>query len=94
MSLSGLKVPSLVRKCVFYRPELTGKWVPHETEIKFLKCKNILTGKAQRVDEKKGVIRLVMFTPRVMVIKISKMAHFLYFLLDTAKYQSQFGQDI
>ena len=53
MSLSGLKVPSLVRKCVFYRPELTGKWVPHETEIKFLKCKNILTGRAQRVDERK-----------------------------------------
>ena len=92
--MSGLKVSSLVRKFVFYRPELTGKWIPHGTEIKFLKFKNILTDRAQRVDEKNGVIHLFMFTPRVMVIKISKKAHFMYFLLDTAKYQSQFGQDI
>ena len=26
-------------------------------------------------------------TPRVMVIKTSKLAHFMYILLDTAKYQ-------
>ena len=37
--MSGMKVSSLVRNCVFYRPELTGKWVPHGTEIKFLKLK-------------------------------------------------------
>ena len=37
--LTGLKVSSLVRKCVFYRLELTGKHVPHGTEIKFLKFK-------------------------------------------------------
>ena len=41
--------------------------------------------RAQRVDEKNGVIRLVMFTPRVTVIKTSKMAHFMYFQLDTAQ---------
>ena len=42
--------------------------------------------RAQREDEKNGVICLViMFTPRVMVIKMSKMANFLYFLLMTAK---------
>ena len=35
--LTVLKVPSLVRKCVIYRPELTGKWRPHGTEIKSLK---------------------------------------------------------
>ena len=52
ISMSGLKVPSLVRKYVFYRPELTGKRVPHGTEIKFLKFQNILTDRAQRVDEK------------------------------------------
>ena len=41
---------------------------------------------AQRKDEKNGVICLVvMFTPRVMVIKMSKITHFLYFLLITAK---------
>ena len=37
--LTGLKVSSLVRKCVIYRPELTRKWGPHGTEIKFLKFK-------------------------------------------------------
>ena len=42
--------------------------------------------RAQTVDEKNGIICLViMFTLRVMVIKMSKMAHFLYFLLITAK---------
>ena len=37
--MSDLKELSLMRKCVFYRPELTGKRVPHRTEIKFLKLK-------------------------------------------------------
>ena len=55
---------------------------------------NISTHRAQRVDEKNDAIRLVMFTPKVMVIELSNMADFMYFLLDTAKYQSQFGQDI
>ena len=50
---------------------------------------NIATDGAQRVDEKNGVIRLVMFTLRLTVIKMSKMARFMYFLLDTAKSQSQ-----
>ena len=39
--------------------------------------------RVQRVDEKNGVICLVMFTPEVIVIKMSKMGHFLYFLLIT-----------
>ena len=37
--MPGLKVSSAVRKCVFYRPELTEKLAPHGTEIKFLKFK-------------------------------------------------------
>ena len=45
---------------------------------------NISTDRPQGVDEKNGVIRLVMFTPRVMVIKMYEMAHFMYFLLNTA----------
>ena len=50
---------------------------------------------AQRVDEKNGAICLVIiFTPGVMVIKMSKMAHFLYFLQMTAKNQLQFGHNI
>ena len=56
---------------------------------------NIPTNKAQR-DGKKGVICLViMFTPWVMIIKMSKMVHFFfYFPLMLAKNQSQFGQNI
>ena len=47
---------------------------------------NIPTDKTQRVGEKSGVICLViMFTPRVMVSKMSKMAYFLHFRLMTAK---------
>ena len=53
-----------------------------------------LKDRAQRVDKKNGVICLVMFTPTIMVIKMSKMADFMYFLLDTEKYHFQFGQDI
>ena len=52
---------------------------------------NIPTDRAERVDGQNGVICLViMFTLRVMVIKMSKMAHFLYFQLIPAKNQSQF----
>ena len=41
---------------------------------------NIPADRDQRVDDKNGVICLViMFTPWVMVIKISKTAHFIYF---------------
>ena len=37
--------------------------------------------KAQRINEKNGISCLVlMFTFGVIVIKMSKMAHFLYFL--------------
>ena len=53
--------------------------------------RNIPMDVAQRVDEKNEVICLViMFTPQVMVIEMSKMAHFLYFLLTPIKNQSQF----
>ena len=53
------------------------------------------TDRAQKVHGKNGAICLViMFVPRVMVIKMSKMAHFLYFLLMLAKNQLQFGQTI
>ena len=39
---------------------------------------NMPTDTTQRVDEKNGVICLViMFTPEVMVIRMSKTAHFL-----------------
>ena len=42
--------------------------------------------RAQRVDEKNGVIcPVIMFTPNVIIIKMSKMALFLHFLLMAAK---------
>ena len=37
--LTVLKVSSLARKYAFYRTELTGRWGPHGTEIKFFKFK-------------------------------------------------------
>ena len=68
--MSGLKVSSLVRKCVFYRSDLTGKRVAHGTKIKLLKFTNILTNKSQRVVEGNEVICLLIFNPRVIVFKI------------------------
>ena len=48
---------------------------------------NKLTDRAQRVDEKSGVVCLVnIIISKFMFIKMSKMAHFLYILLMTAKY--------
>ena len=47
--------------------------------------------RAQRVDERNGVICLVV-SYYWSNIKMLKMAHFLYFLLMTAENQSQFGK--
>ena len=45
---------------------------------------NIPTDKAQRVDEKNGVIRLViLFTPRVMIKKCQKWFFFVYSATDS-----------
>ena len=45
--------------------------------------------------EKNGVIGLlIMFASQVIVINMSEIANFLYFLLMPAKNQSQFGQNI
>ena len=52
-----------------------------------------LKDRTQRV-EKNEVIRLFMFIPIVIVIEMSNMSDFMYYLLDTAKYPFQFGQDI
>ena len=44
------------------------------------------TGRAQRVGEKNGVLYLfIIFSPRVMVIKMSKLTRLLYFPMTTAK---------
>ena len=85
--LTDLKVLSLACKYVFYRPEHNAKERPHWGEFwRFGNVKMKNTNKAQRADEKDGVICLVIiFTPRVMASKMPKMDHFLYFLLLKAK---------
>ena len=50
---------------------------------------NIPTVRAPRLNEKNGVTCLfIMFTPRFALIKMSKMAHFLYFLLMTSNFSN------
>ena len=84
--LTDLKVWSLAFEFVFYRPKHTTKRDPWR-----IQQLNIPTEKAERVGKKNGVICLfIMFTSRVMVIKMPKM----YFLLMTAKNQLQFEQNI
>ena len=53
---------------------------------------NISMYGAQRVDEKNDVICLVMFASKVMVIRMSKMAHLMYFLLNTEKNRPSLGK--
>ena len=56
---------------------------------------NTSMDRAQKVDERNGFICLVfMFTLGDMMIKMPKMAHFLYFLLMAVKNQSQIVQNI
>ena len=54
--------------------------------------RNIPTDRTQRADQKNCLF--VIFTPRVMVIKVSKIDHFSLFLMMTAKIQFQFGRNI
>ena len=78
---TDLKVMSLLCKCVFYRTEHNAKEESHKLNYDGLKMEkwNISIDRAQRVDEKNGVICLIMFTPGVMVINISKMFNFCIF---------------
>ena len=48
--------------------------------------------RAQRVDENNDVICLVMFTSKVTVIRMSKMAHLMYFLLNTEENRPILGK--
>ena len=73
------------------------KWNPMELNFEVLEMQNwnLPTNRTQRIDEKNKIIYLfIMFSPKIMVIKMSKMTRFLYFLLMTAKTQSQFGQNV
>ena len=86
--ITGLKVLSSACNCVFYRPRHTAWRDPKELNFEGLDIqkRNIPTDSAQRVDEKNGVICLVvMFASRVMAIKMSKMAHLLFSADDSKK---------
>ena len=57
--------------------------------------RNVPTDRAQRIDKKNWAIFLsIRFIPTVIFIKMSKMGHFLYFLLMIAKNLSQLRQNI
>ena len=76
--LAGLRMLSLACKFVIYRPEHNAKGIEFcgSWNVK----SEIYQQTAHRVDEKSGVICLViMFTLRVMVIEMSKMIHFCIF---------------
>ena len=65
--------------------------------LKVLKWRNEIYQRTtlKRVDKKIVFICLgVMFNSGAMVIKMSKMAHFLYFMLMAVKNQSQFEQNV
>ena len=77
-----------VSKCVYYRPEHRANGRPLKMDFECLGTQrwNKPTDGAQRVDKKNVFICLViMFTSRVMVIKISNNGSFWYFLLAIAK---------
>ena len=76
-------MPSLACKCVFYRPEHNAKGDPMGLNFEGLEMQkwNTPTDRAQRIDEKNGVFCLVMFIPRVTVIKMSQMALFYFFCI-------------
>ena len=88
--LTSLKVSSLTCKCVFfYRLKLNSEEDPMKLNFEGLEMQkwSIPTDRAQRVNEISGVIYLViMFTCSIVVITMPKKAHFLYYLLITAKH--------
>ena len=76
--ITGLKVSSYACKCVFWRPEHNAKEELHGNEFECFEMQkwNILTERAQREDENGILCLVIMFTPGVIVIKMSKMALF------------------
>ena len=84
---------SLACKRAFYIPEHNAKRDSKELSFEGLEMQrwNVPTNRDQQANAKKWVICLViMFNPEVMVIIMSKLVTFLYFLLLTAKNESQF----
>ena len=85
---------SLACRFAFYRPEQNiiqgGETMELNVEGFEMKKWKKTMDRTQKLDKKNGVICLViMYTPGFVVIKMLQMAHSLYFLLMTAKNQSQ-----
>ena len=77
--LTGLQLSSFACKCVFYRPEHNARGDPMELNFGDL-------DRAQRLNEKNWFIcHVILFTPRVMVIKMSIMAQFFVFAAHGSK---------
>ena len=74
--------------CIFQTRTYLKLGTPWDWNFKFSKCKNEIF---QRI-ELKDVIRLVMFTSKVIVIRISKMAHLMYFQLNTENNRPSLGK--
>ena len=88
--LIGLKVLFLACKCAHFTDQnmIQRGRDPMELNFEGLEMQkwNTPTDRAQRVHGKNGVVCLViMFTSRVMVIKMLNIAYFLYFLLMPAQ---------
>ena len=86
--LTGLKVSSLTCKCVLYGLEQMKKEDSMELSFEGLETQkwNIPAGRAQRLDEKNGVICLViLFTPRAIIIKMTQIGLFFVFSADESK---------
>ena len=86
--LAGLTLSSLACKCVFYRPKHNAREDSMQLNFEGLQMQkwNIPTDRAQRAYEKNGIICLVMvFTSRLMVIKMIKNSSFSLFYADGSK---------
>ena len=86
--LAGLTLSSLACKCVFYRPKHNARKDSMQLNFEGLQMQkwNIPTDRAQRAYEKNGIICLVMvFTSRLMVIKMIKNSSFSLFYADGSK---------
>ena len=87
----------MLSKCVYYRPEHRENGGPLKLDFEGLGMQrwNKLTDKVQRVAEKNAFISLViMFTSRVMVIKMLNHGSFFYSLLMKSKKWSQFRDTV
>ena len=79
---------SLACKCVFYGPEHNAESDRMKLNFEVVKKqkRNIPTDRAQRADEKNKVIcPFIVFTSRVIVIRMSKNCSFYVFSADDSK---------